>query len=110
MLVLQVCECVAVHAGHLGPVSPELDEQQGQLLRLQDSGETGEKALQEVTTRAAVRCCEIWPIGEANCNCQALTTYLRSLSKNWKAKRSLWVEMQSTKQIFCFLAFPRLFV
>lgn len=62
MLVLQVCECVAAHAGHLGPVSPELDEQQGQLLQLQDSGETGEKALQEVTIRAVPRCCEIWPI------------------------------------------------
>lgn len=55
MLVLEVCECVAAHAGQLGPVSPELDEQQGQLLRLQDSGETGEKALQDLTTRAAPR-------------------------------------------------------
>lgn len=82
MLVLQVCECVAVHAGHLGLVSPELDEQQGQLLRLQDSGETGKKALQEVTTRAAVRCCEIWPIGVAKCNYQAITAYFRSLSQN----------------------------
>lgn len=63
MLVLEVCECVAAHAGQLGPVSPELDEQQSQLLRLQDSGETGEKALQDLTTRAAPRCCEIWPIG-----------------------------------------------
>lgn len=51
MLVLQVCERVTAHAGHLGPVSPELDEEQGQLLWLQHSGETGEKALQEVTSR-----------------------------------------------------------
>lgn len=41
LVVAEVRKCVAAHAGHLGLVPPELDEKQGELLRLLSGRERG---------------------------------------------------------------------